>query len=62
MYDIHGYYHTHIVVIERLELPFYVVNIDIIGRIESTAVRSHQYVLTLADKHMRWSDDLQFIH
>ncbi|GBN28324.1 Pro-Pol polyprotein [Araneus ventricosus] len=44
--------------VARPELPFQVVNIDIIGPIDPTSAKSHRYVLCLVDQHTRWAEAL----
>lgn len=40
----------------RPELPFEVVNVDVIGPIEPSSGRGHKYVLTIIDQHSRWPE------
>ncbi|XP_055936794.1 uncharacterized protein LOC129966395 [Argiope bruennichi] len=40
----------------RPELPFEIVNIDLIGPIEPPSARRHKYVLCLMDQHSRWPE------
>ncbi|XP_055943546.1 uncharacterized protein K02A2.6-like [Argiope bruennichi] len=40
----------------RPELPFQVVNIDIIGPIDPLSAKGHRYILCLVDQHTRWAE------
>ncbi|GFS52032.1 hypothetical protein TNCV_1104651 [Trichonephila clavipes] len=42
--------------IVRPELPFEIVNIDVIGPIQPPSGRGHKYVLCMMDQHTRWSE------
>ncbi|GBN33296.1 Pro-Pol polyprotein, partial [Araneus ventricosus] len=44
--------------VARPELPFQVVNIDIIGPIDPPSTKGHRYVLCLVDQHTRWAEAL----
>ncbi|GBM12007.1 Pro-Pol polyprotein, partial [Araneus ventricosus] len=44
--------------VARPELPFQVVNIDIIGPIDPPSAKGHRYVLCLVDQHTRWAEAL----
>ncbi|GBM25387.1 Pro-Pol polyprotein [Araneus ventricosus] len=44
--------------VARPELPFQVVNIDIIGPIDPPSAKGHIYVLCLVDQHTRWAEAL----
>ncbi|GBN61457.1 Pro-Pol polyprotein [Araneus ventricosus] len=44
--------------VARPELPFQVVNIDIIGPIYHPSAKGHRYVLCLLDQHTRWAEAL----
>ncbi|KFM71645.1 Retrovirus-related Pol polyprotein from transposon 17.6, partial [Stegodyphus mimosarum] len=45
-----------ITAVGRPELPFQVVNADILGPIEPKSSRGHQYVLCVVDQHSRWPE------
>ncbi|GFY28889.1 retrovirus-related Pol polyprotein from transposon opus [Trichonephila clavipes] len=40
----------------RPELPFQVVNMDLIGTIDPPSLKGHKYILCLADQHTRWGE------
>ncbi|GFU21190.1 transposon Ty3-I Gag-Pol polyprotein [Trichonephila clavipes] len=40
----------------RPELPFEIVNIDVIGPIQPPSGRGHKYVLCMMDQHTRWPE------
>ncbi|XP_055932231.1 uncharacterized protein K02A2.6-like [Argiope bruennichi] len=42
--------------VARPELPFQVVNIDIIGPIDPPSAKGHRYILYLVDEHTRWAE------
>ncbi|GFT40774.1 transposon Tf2-11 polyprotein [Trichonephila clavipes] len=42
--------------IVRPELPFEIVNIDVIGPIQPPSGRGHKYVLSMMDQHTRWPE------
>ncbi|GFV98519.1 retrovirus-related Pol polyprotein from transposon 412 [Trichonephila clavipes] len=42
--------------IVRPELPFVIVNIDVIGPIQPPSGRGHKYVLCMMDQHTRWPE------
>ncbi|GFT51024.1 transposon Ty3-I Gag-Pol polyprotein [Trichonephila clavipes] len=42
--------------IVRPELPFEIVNIDVIGPIQPSSGRGHKYVLCMMDQHTRWPE------
>ncbi|GFU02676.1 hypothetical protein TNCV_535061 [Trichonephila clavipes] len=42
--------------IVRPELPFEIVNIDVIGPIQPPSGRGHKYVLCMMDQHTRWPE------
>jgi transposase InsO family protein len=42
--------------VARPELPFQVVNIDLIGPIDPPSTKGHKYVLCLVDQHTRWAE------
>ncbi|GFT92148.1 retrovirus-related Pol polyprotein from transposon 412 [Trichonephila clavipes] len=42
--------------IVRPELPFDIVNIDVIGRIQPPSGRGHKYVLCMMDQYTRWPE------
>lgn len=42
--------------VARPELPFQIVNIDIIGPIEPASLGRYKYVLCLVDQHTRWAE------
>ncbi|GFV89133.1 hypothetical protein TNCV_4913321 [Trichonephila clavipes] len=44
--------------IVRPELPFEIVNIDVIGPIQPPSGRGHKYVLCMMDQHTRWPEAL----
>ncbi|GBN38212.1 hypothetical protein AVEN_151503-1 [Araneus ventricosus] len=45
--------------VARPELPFQVVNIDIIGPIDLPSAKGHRYVLCLVDQHTRWAEAIK---
>ncbi|GFW43376.1 retrovirus-related Pol polyprotein from transposon opus [Trichonephila clavipes] len=40
----------------RPELPFQVVNMDLIGPIDPPSSKGHKYILCLVDQHTRWGE------
>ncbi|GFV18255.1 retrovirus-related Pol polyprotein from transposon opus [Trichonephila clavipes] len=40
--------------VARPELPFQVVNMDLIGPIDPPSSKGHKYILCLVDQHTRW--------
>ncbi|GFY24537.1 retrovirus-related Pol polyprotein from transposon opus [Trichonephila clavipes] len=40
----------------RPELPFKVVNMDLIGPIDTPSLKGHKYILCLVDQHTRWGE------
>ncbi|GFX96013.1 retrovirus-related Pol polyprotein from transposon opus [Trichonephila clavipes] len=42
--------------VARLELPFEVGNMDLIGPIDSPSLKGHKYILCLVDQHTRWGE------
>ncbi|GFY29786.1 pro-Pol polyprotein [Trichonephila clavipes] len=40
----------------RPELPFQVVNMDLIGPIDPPSSKGHTYILCLVDQHTRWGE------
>ncbi|GFV82265.1 pro-Pol polyprotein [Trichonephila clavipes] len=42
--------------VSHLELPFQVVNVDLIGPIDPISSQGHKYILCLMDQHSRWSE------
>ncbi|GBN35789.1 hypothetical protein AVEN_79540-1 [Araneus ventricosus] len=42
--------------VSRPDLPFQVINVDIIGPIEPPSARKYKYVLCLMDQHSRWPE------
>ncbi|GFV33690.1 retrovirus-related Pol polyprotein from transposon opus [Trichonephila clavipes] len=42
--------------VARSELPFQVVNMDLIGPIDPPSSKGHTYVLCLVDQHTRWGE------
>ncbi|XP_055928211.1 uncharacterized protein LOC129959414 [Argiope bruennichi] len=42
--------------VARPELPFQVVNIDIIGPIDPPSAKGHRFILCLVDQHTRWAE------
>ncbi|GFU74918.1 retrovirus-related Pol polyprotein from transposon 17.6 [Trichonephila clavipes] len=47
---------TPITPIVRPELPFEIINIDVIGPIQTPSGRGHKYVLCMIDQHTRWPE------
>ncbi|GFT16208.1 retrovirus-related Pol polyprotein from transposon opus [Trichonephila clavipes] len=45
--------------VARPELPFQVVNIDLIGPIDPPSSKGHKYILCLVDQHTRWGEAVQ---
>ncbi|GFU84058.1 retrovirus-related Pol polyprotein from transposon opus [Trichonephila clavipes] len=43
--------------VARSELPFQVVNMDLIGPIDPPSSKGHTYILCLVDQHTRWGED-----
>ncbi|GFT87373.1 retrovirus-related Pol polyprotein from transposon opus [Trichonephila clavipes] len=42
--------------VARPELPFQVVNMDLIGPIDPPSSKGHKYILSLVDQHTRWGE------
>ncbi|GFX68109.1 retrovirus-related Pol polyprotein from transposon opus [Trichonephila clavipes] len=42
--------------VARPELPFQVVNMDLIGPIDPPSSKGHKYILCLIDQHTRWGE------
>ncbi|GFV64000.1 retrovirus-related Pol polyprotein from transposon opus [Trichonephila clavipes] len=42
--------------VTRSELPFQVVNMDLIGPIDPPSSKGHKYILCLVDQHTRWGE------
>ncbi|GFV79926.1 retrovirus-related Pol polyprotein from transposon opus [Trichonephila clavipes] len=42
--------------VARSELPFQVVNMDMIGPIDPPSSKGHTYILSLVDQHTRWGE------
>ncbi|GFW19878.1 retrovirus-related Pol polyprotein from transposon opus [Trichonephila clavipes] len=42
--------------VARPELPFQVVNMDLIGPIDPPSLKGHKYILCLVDQHTRWGE------
>ncbi|GFS96167.1 retrovirus-related Pol polyprotein from transposon opus [Trichonephila clavipes] len=42
--------------VTRSELPFQVVNMDLIGPIDPPSSKGHTYILCLVDQHTRWGE------
>ncbi|GFX58447.1 retrovirus-related Pol polyprotein from transposon opus [Trichonephila clavipes] len=42
--------------VARPELPFQVVNMDLIGPIDPSSSKGHKYILCLVDQHTRWGE------
>ncbi|GFW47547.1 retrovirus-related Pol polyprotein from transposon opus [Trichonephila clavipes] len=42
--------------VSRSELPFQVVNMDLIGPIDPPSSKGHTYILCLVDQHFRWGE------
>ena len=42
--------------VSRPELPFQVVNVDLIGPIDPVSSQGHKYILCLMDQHSRWPE------
>ncbi|GFU95833.1 retrovirus-related Pol polyprotein from transposon opus [Trichonephila clavipes] len=42
--------------VARPELPFQVVNMDLIGPIDPPSSKGHKYILCLVDQHTRWGE------
>ncbi|GFW80195.1 transposon Ty3-G Gag-Pol polyprotein [Trichonephila clavipes] len=42
--------------VTRPELPFQVVNMDLIGPIDPPSLKGHKYILCLVDQHTRWGE------
>ncbi|GFV25771.1 retrovirus-related Pol polyprotein from transposon opus [Trichonephila clavipes] len=42
--------------VARPELPFEVVNMDLIGPIDPSSSKGHTYILCLVDQHTRWGE------
>ncbi|GFV98560.1 retrovirus-related Pol polyprotein from transposon opus [Trichonephila clavipes] len=42
--------------VARSELPFQVVNMDLIGPIDPPSSKGHTYILCLVDQHTRWGE------
>ncbi|GFT70510.1 retrovirus-related Pol polyprotein from transposon opus [Trichonephila clavipes] len=45
-----------ITLVARSELPFQVVNMDLIGPIDPPSSKGHTYILCLVDQHTRWGE------
>ncbi|GFX68222.1 retrovirus-related Pol polyprotein from transposon opus [Trichonephila clavipes] len=45
-----------ITLVARPELPFQVVNMDLIGPIDPPSSKGHKYILCLVDQHTRWGE------
>ncbi|GFU76346.1 retrovirus-related Pol polyprotein from transposon opus [Trichonephila clavipes] len=45
-----------IIPVARSELPFQVVNMDLIGPIDPPSSKGHTYILCLVDQHTRWGE------
>ncbi|GFT56794.1 retrovirus-related Pol polyprotein from transposon opus [Nephila pilipes] len=42
--------------VARPELPFQVVNLDLVGPIDPPSSKGHKYILCLVDQHTRWGE------
>ncbi|GFW82964.1 protein NYNRIN [Trichonephila clavipes] len=42
--------------VSRPELPFQVVNVDLIGPVDPVSSQGHKYILCLIDQHSRWPE------
>ncbi|GFW40139.1 hypothetical protein TNCV_5118221 [Trichonephila clavipes] len=42
--------------VSRPELPFQVVNVDLIGPVDPVSSQGHKYILCLMDQHSRWPE------
>ncbi|GFV84780.1 protein NYNRIN [Trichonephila clavipes] len=42
--------------VSRPELPFQVVNVDLVGAVDPVSSQGHKYILCLMDQHFRWSE------
>ncbi|GFU83907.1 hypothetical protein TNCV_3852291 [Trichonephila clavipes] len=42
--------------VSRPELPFQVVNVDLIGSVDPVSSQGHKYILCLMDQHSRWPE------
>ncbi|GFW92417.1 retrovirus-related Pol polyprotein from transposon opus [Trichonephila clavipes] len=42
--------------VARTELPFQVVNMDLIGPIDPPSLKGYKYILCLVDQHTRWGE------
>ncbi|GFX72938.1 hypothetical protein TNCV_1752441 [Trichonephila clavipes] len=42
--------------VSRPELPFQVVNVDVIGPVDPVSSQGHKYILCLMDQHSRWPE------
>ncbi|GFU63648.1 retrovirus-related Pol polyprotein from transposon opus [Trichonephila clavipes] len=47
---------SRITPVARPELPFQVVNMDLIGPIDPPSSKGHKYILRLVDQHTRWGE------
>jgi ribosomal protein L21E len=47
---------TPITPVARPELPFQVVNVDLIGPIDPPSSKGHKYILCMVDQHTRWAE------
>ncbi|XP_035223264.1 uncharacterized protein LOC118196013 [Stegodyphus dumicola] len=47
---------TPITPVTRPDLPFQIVNIDVIGPIDPPSSKGHKYILCLVDQHTRWAE------
>ncbi|GFX73910.1 gypsy retrotransposon integrase-like protein 1 [Trichonephila clavipes] len=44
--------------VSRPELPFQVVNVDLIGPVDPLSSQGHKYILCLMDQHSRWPETI----
>ncbi|GFS74766.1 retrovirus-related Pol polyprotein from transposon opus [Trichonephila clavipes] len=42
--------------VSRTELPFQVVNVDLIGPVDPVSSQGHKYILCSMDQHSRWPE------
>ncbi|GFW40737.1 retrovirus-related Pol polyprotein from transposon opus [Trichonephila clavipes] len=42
--------------VSRPELPFQVVNVNLIGPVDPVSPQGHKYILCLMDQHSRWPE------
>ncbi|GFX27859.1 hypothetical protein TNCV_3082821 [Trichonephila clavipes] len=47
--------------VARPELPFQVVNMDLIGPTDPLSSKGHKYILCLVDQHTRWGEAVPLI-